>query len=81
MHHNLFTYSHTEPIDRTPRTMICYSCGKSCHVSRECRNNKCYDINKDGHFANECPTKKDNKDKSSGAKWSTSNGRDGDIIR
>ena len=49
-------------------------------MSRECRNKKCYNCNKDGHFANECPTKKDNKDQSSGVKWSTSNGRDGDML-
>ena len=61
--------------------MTCYSCGKSGHVSRECRNKKCYNCNKDGHFANECPTKKDNKDQSNGVKWSTSNERDGDMLR
>ena len=42
---------------------------------------KCYNCNKDGHFANKCQTKKDNKDQSSGVKWSTSNGRDGDMLR
>ena len=50
-------------------------------MSIECQNRKCYNCNKDGQFANECPTKKDNKDQSSGVKWSTSNGRDGDMLQ
>ena len=54
--------------------MTCNSCGKSGHVSRECRNKKCYNCNK-------CPTKKDNKDQSSSVTWSTSNGSDGDMLR
>ena len=42
-------------------------------------NNKCY--NQDSYFGKDCPTKRDNIDQSSAAKWSTSDGRDGEMLR
>ena len=35
--------------------------------------NKCYNYNQDSYFGKDCSTKRDNRDQSSGTKWSTSN--------